>query len=442
MAITKVRSYDSDPYFDDYDETDNFHRVLFRPGYAVQARELTQLQTALQAQIDKFGQYNFKDGSRVVGGKVTVNTEYDFIKLTDASFTHSSTTYNTTYQSDNLANFVGTTITGTSNTTNQVTAKVIEAVAAAGDDPHTLYIKYDSAGDTNYDVQKFVKNEVITSSGGTTYYGKVGDADADIGQGSRVSVEEGAYFISGCFAYVAPQNLILDKYTNTPSYTVALKVDELLIAADDATHDALGNLNDNATGTPNFAAPGANRYKIFTTLVKDNLTPTLAGGAGVIDDYTHKVALLTVENGVTRVDETDKTYNTELSSRLARRTHEESGDYAIRPFTLDIREHKLVGNNGGYITSGSVDSVAIGIEPSVAYVKGYRIENLATNYIEVEKPRGDTDPQKDNTRDNAVTQGNNNWTYTMGLGSYYQSFPIKDFYDHVCITLEEGWDEE
>ena len=163
MAITKVKKYDSSPYHDDFDQTKNYHRVLFRPGYAVQARELTQLQTALQAQIDSFGQYNFKDGSRVVGGKVTVNTEYDFIKLTNASFTHSSSTYDTTYQTNNLANFTkGTILTGTSNTTNQVTAKVIETVASAGGDPHTIYIKYESSGDTNKTVTKFVAGEVVT----------------------------------------------------------------------------------------------------------------------------------------------------------------------------------------------------------------------------------------------------------------------------------------
>ena len=431
MAITKVRSYNSSPYFDDYDETDNFHRVLFRPGYAVQARELTQLQTALQGQIDKFGQYNFKDGSRVVGGKVTLNTEYDFIKLTNASFTHSSTTYNSTYQSDNLANFVGTTITGTSNTGNQVTAKVLEAVAATGSDPHTLYISYENSGDTNRNVAKFVADEVVTSSGGTTYYAKVGASGVTpIGQGSRVSIEEGAYFISGCFAYVAANSLILDKYTNTPSYTVALKVDELLVAADDVTHDAGGDLNDNATGTPNFAAPGANRYKIYTTLVKDNLVPTLSGGSA--DTYTRKITLLTVENGITKVDETDKTHNTELTARLARRTHEESGDYAIRPFTLDLREHKLVGNNGGYLAGGSLDKVAIGIEPSVAYVKGYRIENLATNYIPVNKPRGATDYIKDNV----VTSINNVGNYVKCAASAIDGIP--DISTFKTVQLKNG----
>ena len=50
------------PYYDDFDDTKNFNRVLFRPGYAVQARELTQLQTLLQSQIGKFGNHIFKNG--------------------------------------------------------------------------------------------------------------------------------------------------------------------------------------------------------------------------------------------------------------------------------------------------------------------------------------------------------------------------------------------
>ena len=81
MATTVVKNYPIPPYYDDFDETKNYHRILFRPGHSVQARELTQLQTALQAQIDRYGQFAFKDGSRVVNGKATLNVEYDFVKL-------------------------------------------------------------------------------------------------------------------------------------------------------------------------------------------------------------------------------------------------------------------------------------------------------------------------------------------------------------------------
>jgi len=47
-------NFNVDPYYDDFDDTKNFHRILFKPGKAVQARELTQAQTILQDQITKF----------------------------------------------------------------------------------------------------------------------------------------------------------------------------------------------------------------------------------------------------------------------------------------------------------------------------------------------------------------------------------------------------
>ena len=43
------------PYFDDFTESKKFHRVLFRPAFAVPARELTQSQTILQNQIERVG---------------------------------------------------------------------------------------------------------------------------------------------------------------------------------------------------------------------------------------------------------------------------------------------------------------------------------------------------------------------------------------------------
>ena len=36
------------PYFDDFSEAKKFHRVMYRPAFAVQARELTTQQSILQ----------------------------------------------------------------------------------------------------------------------------------------------------------------------------------------------------------------------------------------------------------------------------------------------------------------------------------------------------------------------------------------------------------
>ena len=49
------------PYYDDYADSKNFHRILFKPSAAIQARELTQLQSILQNQIERFGSHIFKE---------------------------------------------------------------------------------------------------------------------------------------------------------------------------------------------------------------------------------------------------------------------------------------------------------------------------------------------------------------------------------------------
>ena len=75
MALST--NFNVDPYYDDFNEDKNYHRILFKPGYAVQSRELTQSQTILQDQIKKFGNHMFKTGSVVTDGQVTIqNTAY------------------------------------------------------------------------------------------------------------------------------------------------------------------------------------------------------------------------------------------------------------------------------------------------------------------------------------------------------------------------------
>ena len=128
----------SAPYYDDFDSSDNFHRVLFRPGYAIQARELTQIQSILQDQIEKHGNHIFKDGAIVIPGQVTFSNQYQSVRL------------NTTFNGESIdpAQYVNpetfVTLTGE---TSGVTAEVI-GYAAAGDatTQPLLYVKYISSG--------------------------------------------------------------------------------------------------------------------------------------------------------------------------------------------------------------------------------------------------------------------------------------------------------
>src|SRR6056300_71910 len=92
------------PYYDDFAENKDFHRVLFRPGFAVQARELTQLQSILQNQIERHGRHVFKEGTVVIPGAVGFTNEYYAVKL-QSTFGGSDIT-------DDIQDFVGTRITG------------------------------------------------------------------------------------------------------------------------------------------------------------------------------------------------------------------------------------------------------------------------------------------------------------------------------------------
>ena len=411
MATTVVKNNFVTYTLDDFDETKNYHRILFRPGYAVQARELTQLQTALQAQIDRYGQFAFKDGSRVVNGKVTLNVEYDFIKITSSSFTPTINSYSGAAISDPdnyLDEFVGTTITSASG----VTAVVQQVVANAGaGNPSTLYVKYTNSG-TNNTTSTFVGDEEFFSNGSVVRYGKVvPTADTPTGYGSAVNIEEGVYFIAGTFIYVPAGSLILDKYTNTPNYIVGLKVTETTV---DNTTDA--TLLDNAQGVPNTAAPGALRYKISTELIKEPLS--LASRTE--NDY---ITLIVIEDGKSAVDKTDKNQETELTERLARRTFEESGDYVVEPFQINPREYLNTGSNFGFKTTAEIiadgdaadtsaattfgdDRLSIGIDPSVAYVKGFRVQNNTTRNVIIEKPRGSNATNNVNVATTSIPVGN------------------------------------
>ena len=80
MSYRTLDNINTSPYFDDFSDAKNFIQVLFKPGYPVQARELTQLQSILQNQISKMSDHVFKDGAVVYGGKVNV-TNYGYLRV-------------------------------------------------------------------------------------------------------------------------------------------------------------------------------------------------------------------------------------------------------------------------------------------------------------------------------------------------------------------------
>ena len=299
---------------------------------------------------------------------------------------------------------VGTTVTGPPG---GVIAKVNQVVSATGSDSNTLYVKYTSSG-TGNTTKVFAAGEILQSShatasklmvaGGTDVDGTGTDSaySSQTGYGSTANIEEGVYFISGCFTYVPAQSLILDKYTNTPSYLIGLNITENVIST---TEDA--DLGDNATGTTNYAAPGANRYQIVSTLIKDSI-------ASPNTTYSNYIILMKIENGLVSSVTSDPT-GAALTDRFAIRTHEESGNYSVKPFVIDVKEHLNSGSNNGYLTAangGVATKIALGIEPSTSYVQGYRVHAEDTQFVFSDKPRSSTDFVKENANITTLPIGN------------------------------------
>ena len=296
------------PYYDDYAESKKFHRILFRPAFAVQARELTQSQTILQNQIERVSDHFFEKGAMVIPGEISYDLDYRAIKLT--SFTGSAT----------LSNFVGKTFKGA---TSGVLGIIVNSVVTDGVDPDTLFVKYLNSGSSNTAIA-FTNSEIIneSSTAGVLVGGGFSAVVDSTATGSAAEVAEGVYYINGFHVQVNNQTVILDKYSNTPSYRVGLLVTESFVASTDDN-----TLLDNAQGSSNVNAPGADRFKINLTLEKRIITSS---------DDANFVELLRLRNGILQ-NQVRTTEYAVLEDTFARRTFDESGDYTVRDFDLDLR---------------------------------------------------------------------------------------------------------
>jgi len=373
------------PYFDDFNPNNDYHRVLFKPGYPVQARELTTLQSILQNQIERFGQHFFKEGAKVIPGNTGYNALYYAIQLQNSYLGVPVAAY--------VGQLIGAKITGQ---TSGVTA-VVDNVLFSQDSERgnlTLYINYLSSNTQNNSTQQFSDGELLTANISISS-GLIGNTTIQAGEpfaitlandaaavGSSFNISEGVYFIRGNFVNVNTETLILDQYTNTPNYRVGLYINEEII-----TSDIDETLTDNSQGENNYAAPGADRLKISTFLFKKSLTDF---------DDNNFIELATITNGVIRTKTVPSSYNL-VTDELARRTYAESGDYVVSPFDISVKDslNNNKGNRGifnkGQFTYGGAtpsDNLALyQISPGKAFVRGYEVDLISTTFLDVVKPR-------------------------------------------------------
>lgn len=142
------------PYFDDYDEKKDFYKILFRPGVAVQARELNQLQTILQTQIERFGDNIFKRGTIISGCNFLFYSSYPYIKINDTQkngITASPSSY-VGYFVKNVNTEIGV---------EAFINNYEDGFESTDPDLKTLYISYVNAGN-NGTTNTFTAGQVLT----------------------------------------------------------------------------------------------------------------------------------------------------------------------------------------------------------------------------------------------------------------------------------------
>jgi hypothetical protein len=407
-----AQNYNVNPYYDDYDETKQFYRILFRPGRAVQARELTQLQTSLQKQIERFGQGIYKEGSIVVPGGQVVDNKYNYVKLTASYGANTSDT--------KIASLINETITGL---TSNVKAIVVNSTTStAGGDPSTIYVKYTASqtysGGSN---TVFQAGELITTQSGNVTLQVA--ATTPTGVATAFSVSSGVIFTKGVFAYFDSQTLVAEKYALANNTIIGFQVTESTATSAQDT-----SLLDPAVGASNYIAPGADRYKIALDLA---IRPVTFDA----NDDPNFIELIKIENGEVISQNLDPRYSI-LGDTFARRTYDESGNYIVKPYTLNIINHLKLSNvsSNGYYTAadgGDDNKLMTIVQPGKAYVRGYEVENIRTKYTVGNKARDYA-----NVNNGVVSTTIGNYIYVTGLSSIpdLSLLPSVTFYDRYTAT--------
>ena len=417
MDINSLDDFSKKPYFDDFKRAKQQYKILFKPGYPVQARELNGLQSMLQDQIAIIGSHLFKNGSMVIPGTPRYNATLSYVFVDKVAT-------DTTMGDRLIGKYL---VEQVDISENKFIRAQVENWINYGDKAMLLlnYLNSATITEAGVVVNKTVFSvntelDIEDSDDKVTTSSESHDA-ANVpvnGTASTLSVGEGVYYVDNYFVHTPEQKIVVGFNNDKLSIKAGFRVDKAVVTAyDDPT------LFDNAIGSSNEAAPGADRFTIdlvLTTLPLD-------------DENTNFVELIRLDRGNLRVANINPNYNV-LADTLARRTYDESGDYAVYGFDVKMYEHlKDELNPNGFLTAaegGDTNLFVAEVAKGKGYVKGYEAENPSNFFIEAVKART-KDCEK---TDNDVIQVNE-------YGEYIYLAPGNQFFDisrHPVIWLTDG----
>lgn len=375
------------PYNDDFNPELNFLRILSVPGRPIQARELTQAQTILQNQIAQVSNHLFRNGTPVLGAKINLNTNKPACRFhnrqmadratgTLSGFPLCGSEPGAIYQVSDLVGRVFDNTDPLGQNTNGVATRtftVTHAVLTDDESELILYFTFGGSGAVTGDLW------FDAGAGGLAL-----KSSSDLFFGLSASCEPGVVYRDSNFVSVMRQEIIVgpgkDNLTN--SFSVGFRFDERIITEADQYFGS--TTLDNAQGFYNQAAPGAHRYQVMPVLDFYDLSyepaPDNEGeNTYATTDFNQFLAkfsaLIETRNGKITLDQRDTQY-AKLLDLLARRTYDESGNYTVREFSMNVSENP-----------SNTAELLYNLGPGKAYVLGYEIEKLCSTPVTVSKAR-------------------------------------------------------
>jgi hypothetical protein len=421
------------PYYDDFNEDKNFVKVLFKPGVAVQSRELTTAQTILQNQIKSVGNFLFKDGSKVTGPAPTVNLDARTIRLQNLD---------TQGNSLNIQNLKNTYVT-TGASGNASIIGFVEFAFEAGDpnpdDPLSIVIslkKYSSTtngiipenttlyfytdytnallnGSPNYTAttpSDVYKNAITTLTQYSTsailtnpsQIIEVGDLLIHPGLTKKIYVAEirsstelilseapGVQLSSENISYVrkatnptlivTQDEAVFYKYGYfvkclqqkiVPDKNVAYPTKLIALISD---QQIITSNDDSSLLDP--AVGTSNYYATGADRLKVDLTLSVFDltSEGTADTTEDVIPLLYYNKGQIEFI-TEVTIDTALERKLAERTYDESGSYVVDPFTIT-----------SLASDASNSNMYFSVSAGKAYVGGEQVKTIGPTQITIPK---------------------------------------------------------
>lgn len=418
------------PYFDDYSEDKNFHKILFRPGVAVQARELTQTQTILQDQIRRLGNYVFTNGDKVTGPKPIINLDARRIKLRNTD---------SLGRPIDLNLLLDTYVLSPTNDVIGLVEFVYEEDTPEVGDVKSIVItlkKFNTTDNGNFDEAStlyFYRDYVDALNNGTPDYTAIVETNSTLNVFSTLSsfskdvrleestnlikvgdllVIQGLNFEVYVTEIVSQRELRIDKpigfnvNNEKVSYVRKSCNPTTILTQDSATFYNDGyflksatqkivvdpntafptkyvgffyeqkivdhlddpSLLDPAVGSSNYFAPGADRLQINLNLTSVNINQD--GDPDTREDFLP--VLKFVKGEIEYVQEVSG--YSELDRKLAERTYDESGNYIVDKFSIIPGE-----------TLPESNTLIFSITPGLAYIGGFQVKTVSPTTIEIPK---------------------------------------------------------